>query len=96
MARIYDKTTDAFVEKENFAIQMSPLRTRDPEQPLHTEEFSITKNRLDLKIKNVMQEQQSRNMAASLSPGPKQKFYTRWESSIPEESEAYGARPSQR
>ena len=36
-------------------------------------------------------------MASSLSPGPKQKFYTRWQSQIPEDSEIYGgARPSQR
>ncbi len=51
MARIYDKTTDEFVKKDNFAIQMSPMRTRNPDEPLHTEEFSLTKNRPDLKLK---------------------------------------------
>lgn len=50
LARIYDKTTDAFVEKENFAFKMSPMKTQDPEEPLHQEEFSLTKNRPDLRI----------------------------------------------
>jgi hypothetical protein len=27
------------------------MRTRDPEEPLHDEEFSLTKNRPDLKLK---------------------------------------------
>ncbi len=35
-------------------------------------------------------------MATSLSPGPKQKFYTRWQSKIPDDSDLYGARPSHR
>jgi len=59
LARIYDKTTDAFVEKENFAFKMSPMKTLDPEEPLHEEQFSLTKNRPDLKMKQDMEEQQT-------------------------------------
>ena len=95
LARIYDKSAVAFVQKD-FSIQASPMnRAHDPDQPLHNEEFSLTKNRHDLKLKHELFDTETRNMASSLSPGPKQKFYTRWQSQIPEDSEIYGgARPS--
>ncbi len=40
---------------------------------------------------------QSRNgLTINLSPGPKQNFYTKWTSQIPDDEDLYGARPSQR
>jgi hypothetical protein len=44
---------------------------RDPDLPLHPDEFSITKNRPDLKLKNDLQEKLQYNISTSLSPGPK-------------------------